>query len=134
MKRSVAETTKDWIANIDRSRAGVAAALERLANEANDPTSREAFRRGAEAVRNEPPPPASCKNRGRKPINDDAALLEMARHNAQRRARGEKDNDREAATFVARRLVGHSSTSVVERLRKKIRKSRSAATGVKAGV
>ncbi len=133
MKRSVAQTTKDWIASIDRSPAGVSAALDRLADETNDTTSREAFRRGAHAIRCEPPP-AAPKHRGRKVINDDAALLEMERHNAERRARGLKDNDREAARIVSRRLTGHSSAANVERLRRKFGVKRAATRFVSPGV
>jgi hypothetical protein len=105
----------------DRRPESVAAALDQLAIEANDLESREAFQRGAEAIRRPAVAPAP---RGRKFIADEAALLEMARHNLKRRAGGLPDNDREAARIVSHRLAGNSRVAAADRLRRKFRKQR----------
>jgi hypothetical protein len=108
----------------DRRPEAVAAALDQLAVEANDPESRAAFQRGAKAIRGLPA--AIPARRGRKFITDDAALREMARHNLKRRQCGQPDNDREAARIVSRRLSGHSPFADTDRLRRKFRQQRTA--------
>jgi stage V sporulation protein SpoVS len=121
MSRSSAAHATEWLGS-DRSPAAVAAALDRLAREANDAESRAAFKRGAVAIMQAATKIAA--GRGRKPIGDEAALIEMARHNLKRRERGLCDNDREAAKVISHRFVGHSAAAVIDRLRRKLKKQR----------
>lgn len=124
MSGRTATASIEWLGS-DRRPDAVAAALDRLAVEANDLESRNAFQRGAEAIRGLPPPVAAPPpRRGRKFITDDAALREMARHNLKRRQCGQPDNDREAARVVSRRLAGHSADAAADRLRRKFRLQR----------
>jgi hypothetical protein len=122
----------EWLGS-DRRPSAVAAALDQLANEANEPESRAALRRGAEAIRRGPG--VRRRGGGRKCSADDAAVLAMELYNLNRRERGLVDNDREAARVVGRRLAvgGNSDKSIEDRLRKKLSKHRARLMALAAG-
>jgi hypothetical protein len=79
--------------------------------------------------------PASRARRGARPINDEIALLLMAKFNSDLEARGELANDRRAARYIVDQAMkpnpswsmpcGQSLSAIEDRLRRKFRQKRS---------
>lgn len=86
--------------------------------------------------------PAPRMRRGARPINDETALLLMAKFNFDLEAKGEMANDRRAARYVVDQAMnpsppwampcGQSLSAIEDRLRRKFRQKRSYLMGAVA--